>query len=189
VEPDEVFEAITEALDRMAKDSFSGATEVTRLRKELDTLVEVLVARGALTEGHKRHLARATRQLDGRPTVRLKVWPDKYTTPNADVDCLALMHLCKARCCSLRFALSRQDIEEGKIKFDVDDPYMIRHDADGLCTHFDRAAGGGCGAYEHRPAPCRIYDCRQDQRIWKDWDAKIPQPVADWLELPKPPTR
>lgn len=180
-----MFAAFQEALDRIATGSFGGAAEVAKLREEIALLVEILVARGALTEGHRRLLERVARATSERPKVRLKVWPDKYTTPSSDIDCMALMPLCGGRCCSLRFELSRQDVEEGKVKFDVDDPYLIRQEADGLCTHFDRARGGGCTVYEHRPAPCRLYDCRQDKRIWKDFEAKIPQPVADWPELPQ----
>ena len=35
------------------------------------------------------------------------------------------VHLCKASCCRLPFALSRQDVEEGIVRWDLGQPYLI----------------------------------------------------------------
>jgi hypothetical protein len=41
---------------------------------------------------------------------------DKYTFEPAHINCEERVHLCKAACCRLTFALSKQDIEEGVVK-------------------------------------------------------------------------
>ena len=64
-------------------------------------------------------------------------------------------------------------------------PYMIEQGEDGYCSHMDRC-GKGCTIYEQRPVPCRGYDCRNDKRIWLDFEKRIPNPIVereDWLEV------
>jgi hypothetical protein len=92
--------------------------------------------------------------------------------PITEVECAERLAICHAACCSLPFPLSAQEVEAGKVKWDLGHPYMIRHDAHGCCTHNDRATGT-CTIYADRPGVCRGYDCRQDERIWKDFDAKV----------------
>ena len=44
---------------------------------------------------------------------------DKYTFESSvEIDCENRIHLCKAACCRLRFALSHQDVEEGIVQWD-----------------------------------------------------------------------
>jgi hypothetical protein len=110
---------------------------------------------------------------------------DKYTFQGeAKIDCENRTHLCKAACCRLRFALSRQDIEEATIKWDLGHPYMIAHGADGYCTHLDRGTCH-CTVRERRPLPCRGYDCRQDKRIWLDFANQIINPNLDREDWPQ----
>jgi len=108
---------------------------------------------------------------------------DKYTFQDgAEIDCASRVHLCKAACCRLPFALSRQDVREGIVHWDLGQPYLIEHEQDGYCTHMDRGTCA-CTIYPHRPVPCRGFDCRQDQRIWLDFEQRIPNPAieeADW---------
>jgi Fe-S-cluster containining protein len=93
---------------------------------------------------------------------------DKYNFDKvADVDCARHTPACNAICCKFPFALSRQDVEEGKIKWDFGRPYMIAHNEDGYCIHLDPEKME-CSAREHRPIPCRGFDCR-DNRSWKVW--------------------
>jgi Fe-S-cluster containining protein len=108
---------------------------------------------------------------------------DKYTTTEtAEIDCDKRVHLCKAACCKLPFALSKQDIYEGVVHWDLGQPYMIAQKEDGYCTHF-QADGCRCTVREQRPLPCRAYDCRQDKKIWLDFDNRVINPEilrADW---------
>ena len=102
---------------------------------------------------------------------------DKYTLPRqVRIDCENRRHLCRAACCALTFTLSRQDIEEGIIRWDTDTPYRIARDSKGYCRHIDKETLQ-CRAYEHRPIPCREYDCRDKLWIWLDFDHYIPSPI------------
>ena len=87
------------------------------------------------------------------------------------VDCAVRMPVCKAVCCRLDFALSVEEIETGKIKWDIGRPYHIRQAQNGYCTHINTEQGHCCTVYQDRPAVCRTYSCAGDARIWKDFDA------------------
>lgn len=95
-----------------------------------------------------------------------------------EVDCAARMHICHAVCCSLQFPLSAEEVEAGRVKWDLGHPYMIRDNTDGYCCHND-PAGGGCTVYEDRPAVCRHYSCASDERIWTDFEGMVLN--TEWL--------
>jgi len=130
--------------------------------------------------GHQ--LAEALRNVRvgdaAQPTrVSLDLGGDKYATPSSAPPCDELLHLCKARCCTLSFALSTADLDEGVIRWDYGQPYLIRQRAsDGYCVHCDPDALT-CTVHAQRPRVCRSYDCREDARIWIDFAQRIPQPV------------
>lgn len=105
---------------------------------------------------------------------------DKYEVEGPPIDCASRVHLCKAACCRLDFVLSRQDLEEGVIRWDVGRPYHIKKRADGWCHHCDGATKG-CAAHAKRPLVCRQYDCRNDARIWEDFEQRIPSPKLEVL--------
>jgi prolipoprotein diacylglyceryltransferase/Fe-S-cluster containining protein len=110
---------------------------------------------------------------------------DKYTVESTvEIDCGSRLHLCKAACCKLHFALSRQDVAEGIVRWDFGQPYRIARGADGYCVHLDRTSKS-CGIHANRPTTCRGYDCREDQRIWVDFDKRIPNPHLDSLDWPR----
>src|SRR5688500_10162335 len=101
---------------------------------------------------------------------------DKYTFQSSvAIDCENRIDVCKAACCRLRFALSHQDVAEGIVQWDFSHPYFIASDADGYCHHMDRTQMN-CTIHENRPVPCRAYDCRQDKRIWSDFEQRIVSP-------------
>jgi hypothetical protein len=98
---------------------------------------------------------------------------DKYLLDNLpQIDCLSLIHLCHARCCTLVFALSQQDLHEGVICVTEAPLRQISRRVDGFCVH--NTWSHECDVYSRRPAPCRMYDCRNDPRIWRDFERKIP---------------
>jgi Fe-S-cluster containining protein len=98
---------------------------------------------------------------------------DKYDYPlSAEIDCAARLQVCKGICCKLNFALSEQDVEEGILRWELGDPYIARKERDGYCHHLDRATHF-CTVREHRPIPCRAYTCRNDRRIWQDFDNMV----------------
>ena len=108
---------------------------------------------------------------------------DKYSFKGeVKIDCNRRLHLCHAACCRLRFALSRQDVYEGVVKWDLGRPYLIAQGKDGYCTHMERGTCH-CAIRENRPVPCRAYDCRNDKRIWIDFEKQIINPNIqrpDW---------
>jgi Fe-S-cluster containining protein len=111
--------------------------------------------------------------------VAIDVIADKYAQPVLDIPCAELVHLCQARCCSFTFSLSTQDLDEGVIRWDYGQPYLIRQRAsDGYCVHHDPTSRG-CTAHAFRPRVCRVYDCRTDERIWLDYDKRIPVPPLE----------
>ena len=112
---------------------------------------------------------------------------DKYSfADGAEIDCGNRLHLCKAACCRLPFALSAQDVREGIVRWNLGRPYLIEQSTDGYCTHLDRGSCH-CNIYESRPVPCRGYDCRTDERVWIDFEKRIPNPALEHDEWPDEP--
>jgi hypothetical protein len=101
----------------------------------------------------------------------------------AEIDCEARLPLCGAACCRLPLALSPEDVREGVIRWELGRPYLIAREDDGYCTHMERGTHR-CGVYAQRPIPCRGYDCRQDARIWLDFDARVVNPRLDDPDWP-----
>jgi Fe-S-cluster containining protein len=111
------------------------------------------------------------------PKIHLVETPDKYAaTDSVQIDCEHRIHLCKASCCKLWFALSVQDLDERIVKWNYAQPYAIAQNREGYCVHLDHSQGCQCNVYQNRPLVCRTYDCRQDKRIWLDFDNRIPNP-------------
>ncbi|MGE5182690.1 MAG: YkgJ family cysteine cluster protein [Acidobacteriota bacterium] len=111
--------------------------------------------------------------------VSIDTGDDKYTVEPATPPCEELFPICRARCCKLTFSLSTRDLDEGVIRWDYGQPYLIRQRAsDGYCVHNDPDSGG-CTVHAFRPRVCRTYDCRNDPRIWTDYDQRIPAPVIE----------
>jgi hypothetical protein len=108
---------------------------------------------------------------------------DKYGFQSeVKIDCENRVHLCHAACCRLPFALSKQDIREGIVRWDLGQPYIIAQGEDGYCTHIDQRTRC-CTVRDHRPVPCRAFDCRKDQRIWLDFENRVVNPEIlreDW---------
>lgn len=115
----------------------------------------------------------------GMGVVYQKPEYDKYNfAGEAQVDCENHIQFCHAACCKLRFALSKQDVEEGIVRWDFSAPYLIARGADGYCQHLNRE-NKCCSVHAHRPVPCRAFDCRNDKRIWLDFENKVVNPQID----------
>ncbi len=95
------------------------------------------------------------------------------------VNCDERLPICKAVCCKLNFALSVEEIESRKVKWDLGQPYFIRQRTTGYCTHLD-ANKTCCSVYADRPKVCRKYSCAHDKRIWKDFEQM--ELNTEWIE-------
>lgn len=178
---DQVWNALAPALNETDQTISRLQSELAATRAELSQLVDIFVGQGTLTPNHRKLLSRVARSAGEPPRVHLQVVADKYVMEGSDVDCDSLLPICRARCCSLHFPLSRQDLDEGKVRWQIDNPYMIRQNSDGYCTHIDRASKH-CTVYEVRPAACRGFDCREDPRIWTDFEKRILAPWPAWVK-------
>lgn len=105
------------------------------------------------------------------PGIAFRVDPEEPDPP-VQVNCAERMHVCHAVCCKLNFALTPEEVEAGKVKWDLGFPYLIRHGSNGYCCHNDTATGR-CTAYADRPGVCHRYSCANDKRIWKDFDNMV----------------
>jgi Fe-S-cluster containining protein len=154
----------------------------------LFALVELMAEKGVLAieelDARKDQIAdRVQRRFlsKGMGVVLQDPEQDKYTfEAEAHVDCENRVHLCKAACCRMIFPLSRQDIAERIVMWDLEAPYMIAQTEDRYCRHLDRTACR-CTVRAHRPIPCRAYDCRNDPRIWSDFANYVINPDLDRL--------
>ena len=179
---EDIYRALSIVLQRSTDAEDRSTAAGAGVLATVDLLIEILAGQGVINEGHRRLLAKVReRARPERPRVRLRLFVDKYQQPNSAIDCDKRVHLCHARCCSFTVELSRQDVEEGQLLWNIDEPYLLRRDADGHCSHLDRGTRG-CGVYQNRPAACRTFDCRNDQRIWIDFEKMIPAPMPEYLK-------
>lgn len=189
----------TDSLDRARTETAEGLlychsrlnAEGSRLLESssfLYALVELLTEKGVIAlpelDARKRIVAeRLVKQfLDKGMGVALQQGEeDKFAfSGTIEIDCENRIPLCQAACCRMNFALSKQDVEEGILKWDLGRPYLIAQDAEGYCRHLDRESCR-CTVREHRPLACRAFDCRNDKRIWLDFEKKIINPHLEEL--------
>lgn len=153
-----------------------GRPDHADVARQLEWVVDALIMRGQLPATYRRLYTKI--RADQGTTVRLAMFTDKYELKSPDIDCAARIPLCGARCCSFDVTLSAQDVAERKLPFEIDKPYALPRDGvTGKCACMD--ADGACTVYAHRPGTCRVYDCREDRRVWVDFDARIPAPARD----------
>jgi Fe-S-cluster containining protein len=148
-------------------------------------LVELLLAKGVLQDEDLTPATRAVRApIEDRAMrgLRVAIRDDSKDAEAAEpeINCAERMPYCHAICCSMLFPLTRAEIEAGLIKWDLGQPYLIRHEDDGYCTHCDPDTRA-CGVYDVRPKPCRNFTCKDDPRIWIDFEKMIPN--ADAIQV------
>jgi len=158
--------------------------ELLTLGAQVVTLNRLLERRGSVTEEEVldelpamlEKVQNADADPDELRPVLGSCTVDKYKQPSPPTPCEELFPVCGARCCQLSFALSTQDLNEGAVRWDYLRPYaVLQRASDGLCVH-NQPDTGRCGVYEQRPHPCRAFDCREDPRIWLDYEKRIIAP-------------
>lgn len=167
----------------------ANTAEIERAVATIEALVELLVEAGLEPERIEEARARAAERVRRRFVERgMAVVRQDFDVPKrefsggVEIDCASRVHLCRAACCRLQVGLSGEDVREGILRWDLDNPYALSKGEDGWCVHMDRGSCR-CTVYEARPTPCRGFDCRKDTRIWLDFEARIPNPALrepDW---------
>jgi Fe-S-cluster containining protein len=165
-------------------------TRLSLVEAALREVVDVLVARGVVSgddltdaqaalqesEPHSDEVGSPLAALPW-PAVAIRVDPveEEQLEP---VDCAARLPVCQAVCCRLKFALSQDEVEKGRVKWDIGHPYVIRQDSTGYCCH-NEVPTHRCTVYEDRPRLCQRYSCRGDSRIWTDFDGMVLN--SEWI--------
>ena len=170
---EEMREEVVEGLRYVHYQLGANTGKALEVSSFLYALIELLIVRGIITEKelNERKIAVADRlvkkfQEMGMGAVFQEKEQDKYGFDDVQIGCESRRHLCKAACCKLSFALSRQDIEEGTVKWDLGHPYMIAKVENGSCVHLEKATYR-CKIWKNRPVPCRAFDCRNDRGLRK----------------------
>jgi len=142
-----------------------------------EALVALLLEKGMITpEEFESRVAAQREAMKSDPQVMLSKAADKYSGEGEIIiDCASRVHLCRAACCTFRFYLSPQDLDEGIVKWDYGNPYWVRQRDGDYCFHSD-PADLSCRIHKNRPYACRVYDCRKDKRVWIDFEEGIPNP-------------
>jgi Fe-S-cluster containining protein len=188
--PDELRKEIAQGLFYTHIRLSENTKDTLQISSFLYSLIELLSEKGIISidELDQRKLKVAERLVKKSKDKGLGVLlqdpeNDKYSFEDqVKIDCPGIIPVCKAACCRIPFALSRQDLHEGVVEWSLGEPYLINHNPKGYCSHLD-TDGFACTIYEHRPLPCRAYDCRKDKRIWLDFDKRKLDPQvnrADW---------
>ena len=160
----------------------TSAVKLFEASAHLYALIDLLVAKGIIsreeldehTEEVKERLNTNFKEADIGVRVRREE-VDKYAIAcKFRIDCESRISICHAACCSLAYPLTMQDIKEG-IRWSLGQPFLNARGQDGYCVHWEHS-DCLCSIYENRPAVCREYDCRQDKRIWLDFDKMVINP-------------
>lgn len=174
------------ALDRLERQVERGSlfthTALSNNAERLDEaesilygLADLMIEKGAVTSDEVfSKAARVREEMAAKgetlgPGVALRVDGDEEDDGFVPVNCAERIHICKAVCCRLSFALSAEEVEAGEVKWDLGRPYHIRQESTGYCAHNDPSKRS-CLVYHDRPSVCRKYSCAKDERIWKNFD-------------------
>lgn len=156
---------------------------------KVEAVYQLLVQNGILSEEDLDERVEALRPMvkkafedEGifihRPAPGVDKYEMKAMEAAGDVDCENRIHLCHGACCTLDFTLTEQDVNEGIVQWELEDPYAIRQGDSGHCVH-QNAQTRMCTVYKNRPAACRVYSCKNDPRIWADFENYVISPDLD----------
>ena len=153
----------------------NNAERINEAEAILYGLTDLMIEKGAVTSDEVlRAAAKVRGEMEAKgetigPGVALRVDGDEEKDDFVPVNCAERIHICKAVCCRLQFALSAEEVESGDVKWDLGRPYHVRQESTGYCTHNDPDKRS-CRIYDDRPAVCRKYSCAKDERIWKNFE-------------------
>jgi Fe-S-cluster containining protein len=161
------------------------SARINEIESFLYAVIDVFTQKGIAAPGELTEAVRKVReemiekQETSYPGILLRA-DEPDDTEFIPVNCNERLHICNAVCCKLDFALSAEEIESGKIKWDLGRPYFIRHEAGTChCSHIDPETRK-CNVYDHRPSVCKKYSCAKDKRIWKDFENMVLN--EEWID-------
>jgi hypothetical protein len=192
-------------LDRMRRDLDEGMRFVHTMQMQtkamvrdtamkVTSLMQELIANGTVEReaiGKRLNELEPIASQRDRELYHIRVGDpvDKYTIPPEklpEIDCESIIPICKARCCTLAVLLTFQDLDERVLQWDYAAPYVLRRGPDKYCVHIDKSDDAfRCTEYARRPAVCRSYDCRNDKRIWLDFENRVLAPPESAAESTK----
>lgn len=160
----------------------AGLTRIYEASAHIYSLIELLLAKGIISieelEERKKIVGKRLEDSYQKAKIGVRLQQnevDKYKiTEEVKIDCENRKHICRAACCGLTYSLSVQDIYEG-VRWDLGNPFLNARSPDGYCVHL-RPDVLECSIYEQRSVSCRNYDCRNDKRIWLDFDKMVINP-------------
>lgn len=173
-------EALERQLERSGffnHSSFSNqANRINEIEVFLYSLIDSLIDKDILDEQEfketalrvKEEITARKEQFHSGIAVRVDQ-PQPENEHHVFMNCEERYPICKGVCCKLNYALSVEEIESGAIKWDLGQPYFIRQEKNGYCSHMDLDKKC-CSVYDNRPKVCRKYTCINDKRIWKDFE-------------------
>lgn len=162
-----------------------NSERINEIESILYGFIDLMVNKGLLKEEELENAAREIRKEifekgeSAHAGIGIRVDEPANELTTIPVNCDERIHICKAICCKLDFALSAEEIEGGKIKWDLGKPYFIRHEKHGYCSHLDTNKKC-CSVYADRPSVCKKYTCLNDTRIWKDFEKM--ELNTEWIE-------
>ena len=151
------------------------AERINEIESFLYGLIDTLIAGGVID---KNTLEKKVRQVSDETFgkqehfhagIAMRIDHEDKIDISAEVDCKDRLPVCKAVCCKLNFTLSVDEIESGKIKWDLGQPYYIRQKSDGYCTHL-KSENFDCSLLQNHPKVCSKYSCINDERVWIDFE-------------------
>lgn len=145
----------------------------------LRALVEVLIAKGLVSLNE---LDRRRAMVDPSLTEERSagyVLPTLHPTstrgpaPTQSMNCAERHAECASACCSMfNVYLNAEEVQSGRFRWDLAEPYRLLRQPDGACVYLDRETRH-CAIWDQRPAVCREYTCASDQRVWRDFPGHI----------------
>jgi Fe-S-cluster containining protein len=99
------------------------------------------------------------------------------------LDCGERISLCKSACCRIfNVPLTPKEVHEGRIDWNPRVPYLVHKNRLG-CVNL-QSGDCSCSIYDSRPSTCSSYSCKNDKRIWSDYEKKILNPqLKEQLEV------
>jgi Fe-S-cluster containining protein len=151
------------------------SARINEIESFLYAVIDVLISKGIVPPEELTQTVKKVReemlsnQEASYPGISLRV-DNSNSEDFIPVNCEERLHICKAVCCKLDFALNAEEVESGKIKWDLGRPYFIRHHTKTCyCTHNDPVTLR-CNIYHQRPSVCKKYSCANDTRIWANFE-------------------